>query len=34
MKIKTVGVSLRPSTDGIREFFYDFKKLVRSYGAV
>ena len=33
MKIKTVGVSLRPSTDGIREFFYDFKKLVRSYGA-
>ena len=33
MNIKTVGVSLRPSTDGIREFFYDFKKLVRSYGA-
>lgn len=33
MRIKTVGVVLRPSTDGIREFFYEFKKEVRSYGA-
>jgi NAD+ kinase len=33
MKIKTVGVVLRPSTEGIKEFFYEFKKEVASYGA-
>ncbi len=33
MKIKTVGVVLRPSTDGIKEFFYGFKKEVQLHGA-
>jgi len=32
LRIKTVGVVLRPATDGIREFFYEFKKEVCSYG--
>lgn len=32
MKIKTIGVVLRPSTQTIKEFFYEFKKEVYSYG--
>jgi NAD+ kinase len=33
MRIKTVGVVLRPSTEGIKDFFYEFKKEVSLYGA-
>jgi len=33
LRIKTVGVVLRPSTEGIKEFFYEFKKEICSYGA-
>jgi NAD+ kinase len=33
MKLKTIGVVLRPSTEGIKEFFYEFKKEICSYGA-